>query len=146
MKQFLTLITLLVASVLASIATAGDILVDHAWIRAMPPTSRVVPVYLTLHNQSDKPISLVAITSDIGVIELHQSIKENNMMRMEPVSRLTLSAGQTVKLAPGSYHGMLSHFAQGVPKEGSEVPITLIFESDNKISTVASVMKSNSSH
>ncbi|WP_228289701.1 copper chaperone PCu(A)C [Shewanella cyperi] len=104
---------------------AGDLMVHDAWIRAMPPTSRVVPLYLTLHNGGDKELVLSSIASPRGEIALHQTVQEGEMMKMLPVDSIRIPAHGMVKLEPQGLHAMMSDFNAGVPEQGEEVSLQL---------------------
>lgn len=131
---------LLSAGLIASTsALATDMMAVDAWSRAMPPTARVLPVYLTLHNHSAKDISLVSISSEYGQVELHQTIMENDMMKMLPVDSIIVGAKKQVKLAPMGLHAMITHLARDVPKEGDTLALILQFDNGEKISIDAKV-------
>lgn len=118
---------LLLALVNSSAPFAGEVMVHDAWIRAMPPNARAVPVYLSLHNGSDSSIALTAIETPLGRVELHQSIQQGEMMKMQRVERIEVAAHEMVKLAPMGYHGMLLDM-QAPPATGEQVALTLHFD------------------
>lgn len=118
---------LILALVNATGVFAGELMVHDAWIRAMPPNARAVPVYLSLHNGSEKDIALTAIETPLGRIELHQSIQQGEMMKMQRVERIEVAAHAMVKLAPMGYHGMLLDM-QAPPAGGEQVALTLHFD------------------
>ncbi|NMH66441.1 copper chaperone PCu(A)C [Shewanella salipaludis] len=119
---------------------ASELMVHNAWIRAMPPSSRVVPVYLTLHNPGNTELILTGIRSPRGRIALHQSMMHNDMMRMQPVAQISIPAHAVVKLAPAGLHGMMSNFSSGVPAEGDTVPLTLILAQGEPLKVTAEVL------
>ncbi|MBB1270697.1 copper chaperone PCu(A)C [Shewanella sp. SR44-3] len=131
----------LALAALSSQALAADMMAVDAWSRAMPPTARVLPVYLTLHNHSDKKVSLIKISSDFGAVELHKTVMENDMMRMQPVGQIAVQAKQQVKLAPMGLHAMITGLTQGVPAEGNKLPLTLVFDNGEEINITALVRK-----
>jgi len=59
--------------------------------------------------------------------EIHEMIRENDVMRMRQVDAVALPAHKTVKLGPGGYHIMLIGLAQQV-KVGDAIPVTLTFQ------------------
>jgi periplasmic copper chaperone A len=146
MKQVPSLIKLLLSTslslgILSSQALGADMMAVDAWSRAMPPTARVVPVYLTLHNHGDNQVSLVKISSKFGAVELHNTVMENDMMRMQAVDKIVVQAKQQVKLAPMGLHAMITGLTQGVPAEGEVMPLTLNFDNGEQISINALVRK-----
>jgi copper(I)-binding protein len=120
-------------------ALGADMMAVDAWSRAMPPTARVLPVYLTLHNHSAKDISLVSISSEYGQVELHQTIMENDMMKMLSVDSIIVASNKQVKLAPMGLHAMITGLTQSVPKEGDTLALTLNFDNGEKINIDAKV-------
>jgi periplasmic copper chaperone A len=146
MKQAPSLMTLLVSAslilgILSSQALAADIMVVDAWSRAMPPTARVLPVYLTLHNHGDSQVSLIKISSKLGAVELHNTVMENDMMRMQAVDQIVVQAKQQIKLAPMGLHAMVTGLTQAVPAEGDVLPLTLSFDNGEQLSINALVRK-----
>ncbi|RLV58783.1 copper chaperone PCu(A)C [Parashewanella curva] len=139
MKKFLLIVLSLLTSIVSYSLLAEQLTVENAWIRAMPPTSRVVPIYLTMKNTGDQPIKLLAINSPNGRIELHQTIMKNGLMRMTPVEKIMVDSHGQTTMAPGGYHGMMMNFTQGVPAKGDSVPLTLTFNNGEKLTIMAAV-------
>lgn len=64
--------------------------------------------YLTLTNNSDKPILVTSVTSPhFARIEMHESIIENNISRMQRIDELWIEAHQSTRFEPGGKHLML---------------------------------------
>jgi copper(I)-binding protein len=42
-----------------------------------------------------------------NVVELHEMVMDNNVMKMRALPRLEVQAGKPLELKPGSYHVML---------------------------------------
>ena len=123
---FLLPLTLTLA--MASAAWAGDITLDHPWARATPAGAKVGAGYVTLKNTGSAGDSLVAATADVaGRVEIHEMAVVDGVMKMRPVKALTIPAGKSVELKPGSYHIMLMELKQPL-KAGDKVTGTLTFE------------------
>ena len=74
---------------------------------------------------SNSNAALVAAGSIIAAgAELHSTSTEGGIMRMRPLARVDLPAGQTVTLAPGGTHLMLVDLKRTL-KPGDKVPIVL---------------------
>ena len=59
------------------------IMVKNAWIRAVPPNSKMSAAYMTLHNSSEHHDMLAAVESPLAnAAELHNVVEENEMMMM----------------------------------------------------------------
>ena len=119
----LSLFLLLMPAVFA--ARAGELQVEDPWVRAGPPTARVMAGYLTLHNHGETAREIVRVTSPaFARVEMHLSRIEDGMARMIPQDTLRIPAGGKLELAPGGYHLML--FEPAAPLQlDDEVELTL---------------------
>ena len=99
----------LMLAVIATMALAGTahaqgITVDQAWARATSPSQTVGGVFLTITDKGT-PDTLVSASSPIAdMLELHETVADNGVMKMRPIAGLPVAAGQSVVLKPGSYH------------------------------------------
>ncbi|NZA25416.1 copper chaperone PCu(A)C [Luteimonas sp. SJ-92] len=107
----------------------GAIAVVDAWVREMPPGSRVAGGYLVLDNGGDTDDRLLAVESDQAArVEIHEMRHEDGMMRMRHLpDGLTLPAGGRTALEPGGYHLMLIEPVRRFAA-GETVEATLRFE------------------
>ena len=108
---------------------AGDLILDHAWARATPAGAKVGGGYLTIENKGatpDKPIG--GSSRAAGKVEVHETAMNNGVATMRPVKGgLSIPPGQSVTLAPGGYHLMMTELT-GPLKKGDKVPGTLTFK------------------
>lgn len=119
----LILATLIGFSCLPALA---EVSVAEPWVRATVPAQRATGAFM--HLKSDSDARLVSAASPVaGVVEIHEMVMENDVMKMSPIPGLELPAGQDVELKPGGYHVMLMDLKQQV-KVGDEVPLTLTIE------------------
>ncbi len=82
--------------------------ISDAWIKNLPSVIPVRAGYMTIHNAQAHTLSIVAIHCDAFTsVEIHQTIEQDGMMRMEPVPSLTIEPDSTVQLAPGGLHLMM---------------------------------------
>lgn len=118
----------LLAAVLmaTSLSVCAELTVTEAWVRATVPQQKATGAFM--HLKSDTDARLVAAESPVAaVVEIHEMVMENEVMKMSPISGLDLPAGQDVELTPGGYHIMLMDLQQQV-KVGEDVPVRLIVE------------------
>jgi copper(I)-binding protein len=81
---------------------------NEAWIKNLPPPVPVRAGYMTIHNPQAQAVSIVEIHSDsFASVEIHRTLMQDGMMRMEQVRDLTIAAGETVQLEPGGLHLMM---------------------------------------
>jgi len=104
-------------------ARAQPVTVKDAWVRAPAPGQKVAGAYMEIASRAS--MVLTGVASPVATtVELHDTSMEAGVMRMRPVARIALPAGQTVKLAPGGLHVMLMDLRQAL-KPGDRVPLTL---------------------
>jgi copper(I)-binding protein len=114
---------------LASLANASDVMVSGAYARASAfSAAKSGAVYLTLMNHGASPDRLIAVKSPAADrASLHQTIEENGVARMQPVTAVDLAPGASVELAPNGTHVMLMGLKAPL-KKGESVKLTLVFE------------------
>lgn len=101
--------------------------VQNAWVRAVPPTSKMSAAYMVLHNNTAGDDDLVSVESDVAKsVELHNVRKKDDMMEMYQVKSIGIPAKGNRELKPGSYHVMLIGLNRPL-KAGDEVELTLNF-------------------
>jgi hypothetical protein len=106
-----------------------------------PPSEAITSaVYMTIQNTRDNDIILVdAETNAAAFTELHQTIIEGDVARMEPVlDGILIPAGETVSLAPGGPHIMLMSLRQHL-RTGDEIAVSLTFDDGTTIIQSATV-------
>jgi copper(I)-binding protein len=87
----------------ASSASAADVTVTDAWIRALP---NGIPLggYFTLHNGTGKNLTLTGASSPAcGMLMPYKTESMGGMASTHDVSEAELPAGGTLKFAPGGY-------------------------------------------
>ena len=122
---------LLAALLLATPATAhdykaGDLQIGHPWAR--PTAGKVGGAFMAIANTGSQPDRLLgATTSAAEKVELHQTIRDGDIMRMRPVDTIPVVPGEPVALKPGGLHIMLIGLKAPL-KVGDKIPLTLRFE------------------
>lgn len=90
-------------------------------------------VYMSITNNGEETITFIGAESEgAGFTELHETIVDNNVARMEPVEMLMIEAGETVDLRPGGIHIMLLNLTQDLVVDET-VMITLMLRSGDTI-------------
>ena len=114
----------------AATAQAGDLQVKDAWVRGTVPAQRSTGAFMQLTSPAGA--TLTGASSPVAdAAELHEMSMDGGTMRMRPLPRLALPAGQSVELKPGGYHIMLLGLKQPLAADTS-VPLTLRFEQGGK--------------
>ncbi|HVW74077.1 MAG TPA: copper chaperone PCu(A)C [Rhizomicrobium sp.] len=112
--------------IMTAVASADELTVSDAWIRALPSS---VPSggYFTLHNRGTKSVRLTGADSPAcGMLMLHRSENMGGMGSMTDVTSVDVPADGTLRFAPGGYHLMCMD-AKPAIRPGSKVPVTLSF-------------------
>ncbi|MGF1622480.1 MAG: copper chaperone PCu(A)C [Rhodomicrobiaceae bacterium] len=108
---------------------AGDLVIDHPWVRATPPSAPTAGGYAKITNHGTEPDRLTGGSAKgVKRVEVHEITVENNVMKMRTVDGgLEIGPGETVELKPGGYHLMMIGPKDQLT-EGSEIEGTLVFE------------------
>ena len=87
---------------------AAELLITEAWIKYLPAVVPVRAGYMNITNNQKQTAEIEWLTSEsFARIEIHQSIKKNDLMSMQQVHVLAIGPNQTLQLTPGSYHLMM---------------------------------------
>jgi periplasmic copper chaperone A len=122
-------------------------LTQPAWIRLPPPNAPVTAAYMTLANEGDHDLTVVAAESPVaGTVELHEHLQDAaGVMRMRQVASLPLPAGGTLTMEPGGLHVMLIDLLRPLA-EGDAVPVTLRFADGQSAEVAAEVRRMAPGH
>jgi len=114
-------------------AHAADVKIEDPWVRGTVVGQMATGAFMSI--TAKEGAALVSASSPVaGVVEIHTMKMEDGVMKMRPIPRLNLPAGEAVQLQPGSYHVMLMDLKQPL-KTGEIVPITLKLEGKDKALT-----------
>ncbi|MGR5460049.1 copper chaperone PCu(A)C [Vibrio alfacsensis] len=130
------------ALLLSSIAQANlSVMPQDPYARAMAPGALTSAVFVTFANLSQEDINIIAAeTPAAGKVELHDVIKDGDVMQMRQIERITLKANETTELKPGSLHIMLFDLTKPL-NEGDEIEVTVTYDNGQKQSFKAPVKK-----
>jgi len=120
-----------------------NIHIQGAWIRAVPPASKMSAAYMKIMNHGKNDDQLISVKTNLSkVAEIHNVEKKDGMMKMMPVSFVKIPAGGKQFLKPGSYHIMLIKLNK-IPKIGEEYELILHFKNAGMINVKATVMENS---
>lgn len=118
-----------------------NILVSHAWVRAMPPSVKNTAAYMTIENKTGGELVLQsARTTAARIVELHKMEQAGNVMTMKEVNTLRIPAGGSLVLEPKSFHLMIIDLLKPLA-EGETIPIVLDFDGGIHVTVNAVVHK-----
>ncbi len=132
---------LLLLSGAVSAEAVGEVEIDGAYVRAVPPGQPNSAAFMKVNNNGTSDHALVGGSSPAAeVVELHTHTMEGGMMRMRQVEKIDLPAGESVALQPGGLHVMLIGLKQKLVPD-DEIPLTLRFEDGSEVTLQAPVHK-----
>ena len=106
----------------------GNIIIENSWVRAAAPGTKVMAAYMTIVNNSVKPIEMdieKIISKGFKKTEVHKS-SLNDMMTMEKIDTLIIKPNESLALEPGGLHFMLIN-PEKVPEKNTAVEMLIFF-------------------
>jgi len=112
--------------------------ISQAWARATISTARVGGVFLTM-TATGGPDRVVSVSSPVAErVELHETIRDGDVMKMREVLHLSIQPGQPMVLKPGAHHIMLIGLKRPLNR-GETFPLTVSFEKAPSVTTTVTV-------
>ena len=108
--------------------------------RVLPPFPGrdIAAGYMSITNHSKTDDKLVSAISPIsGAVEIHNHIEEDGIMKMRQIDGITIKAGETVELKPGSFHLMM--FKANLSEDQKDVSLTLNYENAPSVTMIVPV-------
>ena len=124
MKQ-LFLLTLMHILLIAPVQASDSLHIIEPWIPESPPGAQVMAGFMKLYNTGTQNLEVVAVSSPhFKTVEMHLSKDVEGVAKMIPQQQLSIVAGETLVLKPGSYHLMLIKPAKRF-RDGDKIKIQL---------------------
>lgn len=124
-----SLLTALVLAALSAPALA-TVTVKDPWVRATTSFQKSSVAFMQINSTNNA--RLVKADSPVAkVVEIHEMVMKNHMMKMQAIPAIDLPAGKAVELKPDGYMVMLIGLKQQI-KEGDTIPISIVIEGKNK--------------
>lgn len=103
----------------------AELVVEQAYVRAMPPGAPTSAAFLSLVNRGDSDVVIDGASSDAAErVEIHAHVHEDGMMKMRRVDSVRVPAGGRFIFEPGAYHLMLLGLRNTL-KPGESINIVL---------------------
>ncbi len=129
-KLFVSIIAIGMLTLSVNLFAAGaanSVTVHDPYIRAVPPGLTNSASYMVLENNGSENTALVGGESSAAkVIEVHNHINDNGVMRMRRVDKIDVPAGGKAALEPGGYHVMFIGLTDNLVPNSS-IDVTLKF-------------------
>ena len=118
----------------------GKITVMDARSRPSPMAGGKGAAYLVVLNGLDAEVQLTSAATDAAdVVELHETVDDNGVMRMIPQpDGFTVPAGGSVELKPGGKHVMMIGLVKPL-ETGDEFELTLNFDNGESMTLTVPV-------
>lgn len=140
---------ILIISVLALFTTtsfAEELKFSSAWVKAAPPTAKVLAAYLVADNPSKQSAKLTGFrSSQFKSIEMHETIVDAGLARMRAVTSIEIPASGRVEFKPGGLHLMLLD-PIGVVKVGDKIELIAETQDKRQIKIEAVVKNATGGH
>jgi len=142
LKKILIVMLCLVASISTQAVLANNhVMISDAWIADAPPVAKIRAGYLKLHNMGTHTISIKDFSSPaFARIELHKTVIEDGMVKMQEVKQLSVKPGEQIEFKPGGYHLMLFTPRQKL-QQGDKINLTIRLKDGMTSSFTATVQK-----
>ena len=89
-------------------APQPDLIASDVVVTRPMPGMAMSAAYLTLHNNSERTISITRVTStEYSLVQMHQTTVEDGIACMRPLPQLDIPAGGDIRLERGGKHLML---------------------------------------
>jgi copper(I)-binding protein len=117
-----------------------ELMVTDAKIRTFLPTAKSTAAYFTIHNPTDKLVSLKKATiRGIGRVEIHKHVHKDGMMKMQQVDLVEVPANQQVVFQPGGFH-LMAFEPDATLKVGEKRKLTLYFDNGDRLYSFVEVV------
>jgi periplasmic copper chaperone A len=126
MKKFF-LVCILMSPIIAWASSADDLTIQDAYVRASVPDNPNTAAYFVIKNSSTIRHALTGVKTPVAKAELHESIQENGVFKMQHQKNIIIQAESMITLKPGGLHIMLMGLKQPL-KLGESVELQLTFE------------------
>jgi|GEM_PF-582047 len=96
-------------------------------------------VYMLITNNGEDTVTITGVTvAQAGLVELHETVVEDDVARMMPVNAIEILAGETAELRPGGMHIMLMQLTEDLVVDET-VDVDLMLESGDTFTVSALV-------
>ena len=113
--------------------SAGDLVIQHPWMRATPNGAQVAGGYFSIANHGTEADTLTGGSIDgAAQATVHDMTMDGGVMRMRPSGPLSIPPGGSITLSPSGTHIMFTQLQHGFRK-GDVVAGTLNFQRAGRV-------------
>lgn len=121
-------------------AVLGDLHIEGAVARASIGVAPNSAAYMTIKTMGAADRLIRAASPAAETVELHTTVMQDGVMKMMTVDGIEVAPDAPAELAPGGLHVMLIGLVAPL-KEGTTIPVTLVFEKAGEITLDVPVSK-----
>lgn len=115
-------------------AWAGGVVVHEAVAAETVGQARAGVGYMTLLNEGDEAVGLVAVEAAFPKVMLHRTEEVDGVMKMTPVDAvLEIKPGDALEFSPGGLHVMFMGLDGDSFEVGEVIPAELVFASGARL-------------
>ena len=119
-------------------ADGEGIVISAARILPPFPGRDIAAGYFEITNHGQSSDQLISASSPVsGIIEIHNHIEEDGVMKMRQVRAVDLPVGETVSFKPGSFHLMM--FETNLPDGEDSIPVTLNYKNSSPVTLIVDI-------
>jgi len=97
-------------------------------------------IYGKIKNVGTRSDTLIGVSSNAGMVMLHQTTISNHSAKMDHVGEYTIEPGKELDLKPMSYHLMVMNMNHDIVKKGGKVTLTLEFKKSGKLNLTVPIV------
>lgn len=98
-----------------------------------PSVASTTAIYGVIKNTGDELDTLLKISSNAGMVMLHQTEVNSGQAQMNHIDTYVIKSGDALTLKPMSYHLMLMGINHDVVKENGQISLTLEFKKQGEL-------------
>ncbi|HWL59252.1 MAG TPA: copper chaperone PCu(A)C [Paracoccus sp. (in: a-proteobacteria)] len=126
-------VALLSIPALADDFRAGNLLVTYPYSLETPSSAPTAAGYFSVTNEGQQPDHLDAVLHANGNAQLFHATHFRGQTIWEPIDRVEIAPGETVKFNPKEYQVVFSGLAGITWAAGDSAPAVLVFEKAGKV-------------
>jgi len=107
--------------------------IDNLRVILPPSVARSTAVYGVIKNTGDESDTLIKISSNAGMVMLHQTEITSGFAQMNHIETYVIKAGDKLFLKPMSYHLMLMGINHDVLRKNGQISLTLEFKKQGEL-------------
>ena len=139
-KQISMFFASIAALFLASCGQGDVLMVNEAVVNLSPVDGNPSSGYFTVHGGKED-VTLLAVTADDTMrMEMHETVEEDGVSKMQTLNKIAVPAGGTVKFEAGGKHLMIWGVGSSSLKRGT-LRMIFIFSNNDRIQVDAVINK-----